>query len=217
VSEDSKESYLVESLKKVAQAFGASLGPWCEVVIHDLRKPESSIVEIVNSNVTGRKVGGPITDYGLRMLIEKPTQDLYIGYSTLSPDGRQLKSSTVLFRDQNGEPIIALCLNLDVTDFINFNKTCNSIIGAPNDVEDLEPIETFEADVVSTMKSTAERVISQVSSSTAYMKKADRVEVVRQLEDQGFFLLKGSVKFLAKKLGMSSFSIYKYLDEIKGK
>lgn len=215
MTEASKESYLIEALKKVAQTIAANFGPWCEVVVHDLRRPETSIVEIVNGHVTGRKVGGSVTDYGLKVLSGKTRQDLNIGYSTISRDGRQLKSSTVLFRDDNGEVVVAMCINLDVTDFMNFSKTCESILSLANNADDPDPLETFESDVVSTMKVLAESVISRVSSSKAFMKKADRVEVVRQLEEQGFFLLKGSVKFLAEKLRMSSFSIYKYLNEVK--
>jgi len=37
----------------------------CEVLIHDFRNPQHSIVAIENGHVTGRKIGDPITDLAL--------------------------------------------------------------------------------------------------------------------------------------------------------
>jgi len=47
------------------------------------------------------------------------------------------------------------------------------------------------------------------------MGRGDKIEIVRQLEDQGVFLIKGAVKFIAKKLNVSKFTIYNYLDQVR--
>jgi predicted transcriptional regulator YheO len=41
------------------------------------------------------------------------------------------------------------------------------------------------------------------------------MDIVRDLDTQGFFLIKGAIKILASKLKLSKFTIYNYLDEIK--
>ena len=48
----------------IADLFGSN----CEVVLHDITQPEKSIVKIRNGHVTGRKVGDPLTDLGLKMI-----------------------------------------------------------------------------------------------------------------------------------------------------
>ena len=53
------DSKRLEMLKQIAAALAAQFGPSCEVVVHDLtaKDPEKSIVYIVNSHVTGRRIG----------------------------------------------------------------------------------------------------------------------------------------------------------------
>ena len=50
---------MIQFLLRLAKALAAQLGPSCEVVIHDLQSsdPDSSIVDIENGYVSGRKVG----------------------------------------------------------------------------------------------------------------------------------------------------------------
>ena len=51
------------SLRMVMKAIKELLGPSCEVVLHDMSDPDSSIVAI-EGDVTGRCAGGPLTDSG---------------------------------------------------------------------------------------------------------------------------------------------------------
>ena len=44
------------------------VGPNCEVVLHDLSNVDESIVAIRNNHISGRKVGGPLTNLGLKLL-----------------------------------------------------------------------------------------------------------------------------------------------------
>lgn len=48
-------------VKIIVQIFGKN----CEAVLHDFSNPQHSIVEIENGQVTGRKIGDPITDFAL--------------------------------------------------------------------------------------------------------------------------------------------------------
>ena len=48
----------------LADLFGSN----CEVVLHDIKNPERSIVKIRNGHITSRKRGGPITDLGLKII-----------------------------------------------------------------------------------------------------------------------------------------------------
>src|SRR3990170_4461078 len=47
-------------LQPLVDAIGKTVGPHCEVVLHDLRTPEHSIVAVCNGAVTNRRVGGPV-------------------------------------------------------------------------------------------------------------------------------------------------------------
>jgi len=47
------------------------------------------------------------------------------------------------------------------------------------------------------------------------MSKEDKIEIIRQLEEQGFFLIKGAIKLIAGKLRISKSTVYTYLEQIR--
>jgi predicted transcriptional regulator YheO len=188
------------------------------VVLHDLRNLRNldhSIVKIANGHVTGRTVGGPISDRGLKDIRSRPEWDLSINYASVTRDGRTLKSSTMLFRDNKGKLIAALCINFDVTDILAFNTAIQDIFRISEETEQAGPAETFVGDMVSTLNDIADKVIRKVGKAIPSMRREDKIEIVRQLEEQGFFLIKGAIKLIAEKLKVSKFTIYNYLEQIR--
>ena len=98
----SKEAFLIESLKVAVDGIARTFGSRCEVVLHDLRNLKNldhSIVKIANGHVTGRTIGGSITDEGLRGLRSERESGLRINYVSIIKDGRPLKSSSIIFRN----------------------------------------------------------------------------------------------------------------------
>jgi predicted transcriptional regulator YheO len=61
---------MLTRLIPIAEGIARTLGESCEVVIHDLRNPESSLVYIAG-DVTGRKLGAPLTNLSLQILKQK--------------------------------------------------------------------------------------------------------------------------------------------------
>ena len=212
----SKEAFLIESLKIVVDGMARTFGPCCEVVLHDLRNLKNldhSIVKIANGHVTGRTIGGPISDLGLKDIREGLKDGLLINYASVTKDGRTLKSSTMLFRDDKKKPIAALCINFDVTDILNLNAVIQDLFAISEETKEGEPIETFEGDMASTLNGMADRVIRKTRKITSLMDRNGKIEIVRQLDEQGFFLIKGATKLLASKLHVSKFTIYNYLEQ----
>ena len=97
----------------------ATIGPRCEVVLHDYREWDrsgSTIVWIENGHVTGRHVGGPTTNLGLEAMRSGDASPDRFNYRTRTrKDGRTLRSTSIYFRNRAGEFIGALCINLDVS------------------------------------------------------------------------------------------------------
>jgi predicted transcriptional regulator YheO len=207
-------SSLIESLKIVVDGIAGTFGPRCEVVLHDLRNLDRSIVKIVNGHVTGRSVGGSITDQGLKDL-RKGTDDLILNYRSVTSQGRPLKSTTIVFRDGRGKPTAAICINLDITDILAFNTQIQNIFGVAEEGQDEKQRETFEKDVGSTLDKMAGKAIHGIGKQIQSLSKEERMDIVRDLDAQGFFLIKGAIKILASKLKLSKFTLYNYLDEIK--
>ncbi|RKT68825.1 selenocysteine lyase/cysteine desulfurase [Saccharothrix variisporea] len=183
---------LIPTVHSLADA----LGPGTEVVLHDLSALPNSIVAIAG-DLTGRKVGGPMTDLLLGLVRRGTTQDLS-GYETYAPDGRPIRSSTVFLRDARGVAIGCLCVNSDP--------------GRPA-TEPIEPVETFPGDVDTLQRVLVDRAVRSVGVPVELMKKSHKSQVVKILDDAGLFLIRDSVDHLAGVLGVTRYTIYNYLNE----
>ena len=53
---------------RVGEIVSEKFAPYLEVIIHDLRVPEHSIIAIFNSHITGRKIGDGTSDIGYKKL-----------------------------------------------------------------------------------------------------------------------------------------------------
>lgn len=217
--DESKEIFLIESLNILVDGIARTLGSRCEVVLHDLRNPknlEKSIIKIENGHVTGRTVGGSITDQGLRFLRSGRDDNALLNYSSVTKDGRPLKSSTFIFRNERGKPIAAICINFDLSDIMAFNTAIQDIFKVSEEQKGQDNlVETFQSDIVTTLGEIADETIGRTGKIAPSMNKKDKIEIVRQLENQGFFLIKGSVKLIASKLNLSKYTIYNYLEQVR--
>ena len=216
MKKQSNKHEILEALKVVVDGLAQTFGTRCEVVLHDLKNPHRSVIKIANGHVTGRQVGSPITDYGLKLLTPKNEDTYFLNYSTTANDGRQLKSSSILFRDEKNKPFAALCINFDVSDILNLNTIIKDIFKITDVSLGGEPIETFQNDFSSMLTNAIDKTIKTSGKSVPAMKMEDRKKIVAELHSQGIFSVKGAVKTLSEKLGVSKFTIYSYLDAVRG-
>ncbi|MBB5855771.1 aminotransferase class V-fold PLP-dependent enzyme [Amycolatopsis umgeniensis] len=189
---------LLTALVPAVHALATMLGPGNEVLLHDLSRLPDSIVAIAG-DLTGRTVGGPMTDLLLGLVRRGTTQDL-TNYETHGPDGRAIRSSTLFLRDADGIAIGCLCVNR-LSD------------GAPKSGGH-EP-ETFPPDVDSLQRFLVGRAVTKAGIPVDLMKKRHKAAVVRELDEAGFFLIKDSVDHLAGELDVTRYTIYNYLNEIR--
>jgi len=210
----------LQALIPIAKGIAEHLGPGHEVVVHDLRDPDHSLVFLAG-NVTGRQPGAPITNLVLQMLRQRgnDTPDL-IGYPNRTRDGRNLKASTIFVRDDDGTIIGCVCLNMDLTVYQMAAKLIEQLTST-NDLDagagrDAGPVaEYFANDVNEVVRHILEEVVALAAKPVALMDKQDKLEIVRQLEQRGVFLVRGSVDQVAQMLGVSRFTVYNYIDEIR--
>ena len=197
----------------IADLIAATFGPCCEVVIHDFSQPETSVVHVAGQ-VTGRKVGQSFDHLIPNVLLSEAFRnDQSNNYLFQTPDGRTIKSSSVLLRD-GGSVIGMLCVNCDLTVGQRFYQQMSAFYGAAQ-----PPAAAGETDARDDVVSILDGLIDNIlgSAEPAQMNRKKCVELVKFMDEKGIFLVKGAIDKVAARLGVSKVTIYSYLDEAKGR
>lgn len=191
----------------IAKTFGKN----CEVVLHDLSKPLSSVVYAANNHVTGRQIGQTFDHLIKEVLLSKDFANDYKANYLIDTPQKKIKSSTVLLRSREDKVIGALCINYDVTRLLQFRDILSDFIIAGKETV-TEGIVPFDH-VVEIVDDLIDKIIGTVDVSL--LKRRDKIELIRFMEQKGVFLIKGSVEKVADKLNISKVTVYSYLDALK--
>lgn len=207
---------ILEAMIPLVEALAQTFGKNCEVVLHDIKNPQNSIIAIANGHVTGRKVGGPMSEYGLATLRKAQFDKHKINYMKKSNDGRILKSSLMYIKDEKGELIGFLCVNIDISEITVVKNILNDMfeINTPETSSESHE-ESFGSTINEVLSNIVDKTLEKFGKPVAFMSKEDKVSIVEALEEKGVFLIKGAVDYVAKVLCVSRYTIYNYLDEIR--
>lgn len=212
---------LIRALGGLVESLGSALPPNSEMLLHDLAKLPNSIVAI-HGDLTHRNVGDPATDL-LLAAAQRGDLRTRVGYETRLADGRRLRSSTVIVRGSAGNPIAAVCINSDLSAWESIHQLSALMLAGSADADASAPVvgeaadaseELFTSDVDELALHLIERATAASGVPIELMRKQHKIEIVRELESRGFFMLKGAADKAASALRVSRFTIYNYLNEI---
>lgn len=198
----------------IMRAVCAAVGNQCEMVLHDLtsRELDHSVYAIYNGALTGRTVGSPSTRLGFAAIRDEANDHDAFGYHSLTHDGRELRSSSVYFRNRAGRLIAALCINHDLSP-LQFAMASLQSVMARDDATTTQQL--ISPDVGTVLESMLEEALDAVGKPPAMLSKSERIRVIALLEQRGAFDIKRSVDMVAGRLAVSKVTVYGYLDEIR--
>ncbi|KAA8996625.1 hypothetical protein FJU30_20670 [Affinibrenneria salicis] len=188
-----------------------------EIVLHDLTRPEASVIDIINGHVSDRQVGdallsGPDNDNGFAGLTDKSGgatgSRVFSDYYTKTHAGKRLNSSSTLYYDEHGNAIVAFCINVDMQPFCQLKRDLDQLAGRGSKPE------PATRDFSHVVEQTIQQIISSVNPDHGTNKKQRRMRLVAEMNARGIFKMKGGVNFAAKALGVTRYTIYNYLDTI---
>ena len=200
----------LENFKSIAVAISETLGDYGEVVLHDLRFPESSLYFIAG-NVTNREVGAPATNLVLSQFSKNEPQDL-VNYQVTLDNGKKIRSSIIFIRNEKDEVLGCLGINYDHTKIDKAIEILNKLQIKNN--EDQRMNEKFPKDINEMFEVIIKDGKEKIGKPIRYMSKKEKIELVRYLKRKGLFNIKNSVEKLASRLGVSKYTIYNYLKEV---
>jgi len=209
-------------------AFAKVMGHDCEVLLHDISIPEGSVVACVNTHVTGRKIGAPMTAFGRQLMQSKEfaESDGVYNYHSLTEDGRRLKCSVINLHDKRGKLVGLICVNIDISKIEEARNFLDEFLGAGETISfdekkdastKMPPIqqEKFYRELDEVWAHLHQELKKSVNAPLERLSPAELQHVIAKLDKEGFFLIKGSINFLAKELNKSRFTIYGYLRKIR--
>ncbi|MEU8125324.1 PAS domain-containing protein [Spirillospora sp. NPDC049024] len=199
-------SALIPVLRGLRETFGHT----CEAVLHDYRKTEHSVIA-VSGEVTGRQVNSAMSEIGLRLKKQGDAAEDDLNYVARMPDGRLIKSSTILLRDSAGHVFGALCLNIDVTRLVEVQEILQEVGGVPVG----DSLRTYTSDPETIVHDALTEIEREMGRSLVRLSADERVEVLRRLDERGVFQIRRAMTIVSDRMGISRASGYKYLARLR--
>ncbi len=203
---------LLDSLCRTAKAISVMFGHNCETVVHDFSNADCRIVALNNGHVSGRTLGSTDTIYGLTISSADckeliPTTD-YVNTMVITRDGRRIKTTSINYIGDDYHYVLGI--NFDSTAFAAAGSVISDLISAESsfratDIADKKLADAFD------------HCVSCIGKPVERLNKAERRTVVGMLNDNGMLSVQKAVPYVSERLGVSRFTIYNYLNELKGK
>ena len=205
MTRDEAFEFLDRTARGIAEMFGSS----CETLVHDMGLPTHPILSIYNSHVSGREVGSTMDIMGIGLALDEQaaTTD-FVNLAATTPDGRQTKSSTfhMIGEDYN----LALGINFDYTSLVFANRILEDLMSARSDLQSA----LWQEGDSRQLADLFDRCVTALGKPVESMTKKDRIRVIAMLEQHNAFSFRKSVPYVAKHLGVSRYTVYKYLGEV---
>jgi predicted transcriptional regulator YheO len=189
------------------------LGPNSEVVLHDTRYPERSLVAIRNESFSGRAPGSGMSEFARDILEDgrRTGKQFISNYLSKSyGGGKFLKSSTFFIRDDEDKIIGMLGINTDLSALSEVHRILGQMLEV-NEMAENTDNGRERVSIRETVFSMIDDVIGMWGTEPARMTTDEKKNIVCTLDEHGAFLLKGAVTEVASRLDVSEQTIYRYL------
>ncbi len=204
MTRDEAFEFLDRTARGIAEMFGSS----CETLVQNMSDPSHPILSIYNGQVSGREVGSTADIMGSTRLIDETamTTDFVNLYAT-TPSGAQIKSSTfhMIGEDYN----LALGIDFDYSSLVFANRILVDLMSADADLQS-----ALWRGGDNGLTQIFDECLTAIGKPVNALTKADRVKIVALLDQKNAFTFRKSVPYVAKRLQVSRYTVYKYLDQL---
>ena len=199
------ENSLLSQLDTIAKGLSETFSPFCEVVVHDLKDPEHAIMSIHN-NLSGREAGQPATELGLARIASPDFPEIIANYGNQFADGRPVKSTSIGIKDEEGNYVAALCLNVDMTLF----RGMQSALARFTETESSPVREHLDPGSTEVIRQRIDDFAAKRATTARALKTEDRKILIQQLRKEGLLNVRKSMDTVAQHLGVSRATAYLY-------
>ncbi len=202
----------IQLILSFAKGLTKMMGGNTEIAIHDLL--EKRIIYIENGYITNRTIGYHLDDSLAKTIIDLSDNDGHlIGFGSNTKDGRPLRTSHFIFKDEHQQPYAILCVNQDITAIKVLRDELDTLLNIKS-IEEAEVTVNGENYVQSLIKQLIFNEIEQ-QKPTPIDSKETKLAILRALDKKGVFDVKDSVSYVCERINISQATLYNYLREIR--
>lgn len=207
-----EQERVLDFLKRTAEGMAQTFGSSCETLIHDMAKPGHPIVAIYNAHVSGRQVGSTADIFGGDLGAESSgceyIQEDAVNTLVVSRTGRYIKSTTIHY--QGAGYHYALGINFDYTALIPSVNVLRELTQTTSGLDEhLASQRKLQLDEV------FDECVRSIGKPIDNMRKQDKLQLIALLMSRKVFELQKAVTYVAERLGISRYTVYKYIHEIE--
>lgn len=195
----------------VAEAFTRLLHPFAEVVIHDLAKGKIAAIY----NPFSQRLVGSDSFLDHSDFTKDSTKNVIGPYEKLNYDGRQIKSISIVLRDESDNVIGFLCVNMDITVFENYKNSLNIFLSNNEKITTNTKQILFKNDLHEQINIFVQSYCHKKLLSIETLSKKDKQNLILSLIKEGAFNGKNATTYIARILNTSRATIYNYIKKIK--
>ncbi|CNI35743.1 MULTISPECIES: helix-turn-helix transcriptional regulator [Yersinia] len=200
---------MLSRYQPIADAIATLFYPYAEVAIHDVAS--QSLIYIAN-NYSQRELG---EDSNLSDLQFDQHSQVIGPYQKRNWNGRQLRSISTVLRDDQGQPIGLLCINLDITVFESAKAALDMFLSGHQ--LQPQPDVLFQDDWQERINTYIHNWLQQQQLTLATLNSVSRRMLIEALYQQGAFNGKNAAGYVAKILGIGRATVYNQLKNIKNR
>lgn len=206
-SQSKSSTLLVERYSAVADGIALLFSGYVEVIIHEVGS--QSVVYIAN-NISKRRLGDPSS---LDDVAFSPTDKVIGPYEKLNWDGQNIRSTSIVLRNDDGEAVGMLCINMRISAF-EAAKDMLDILLSGNKVIP-QPEILFHDDWQERINTFIHAWLKEQCLSISILTHVNKRQLVEALYEEGAFKGKSAPNYVASVLNMGRATVFKYLRDIK--
>ncbi len=211
-------NHILKHYCDVVEFLGQVLNENYEILLHDFSNLESSIIAIENGHVSGRKIGAPLNATWVKYLKQGKIKNKEAYIKQVEHKSGTIVSAMFIL-DDNQTPIGMLGINYKCKPARDLIKDLEKALGlntgnSPKSEFNLEDgMPKSPRNPQEVVDNLINEVIDNLSIDIERLSQEEKIGIVKELNEKGVFLIKGSINRVAEVLATSESSIYRYLSK----
>ena len=204
----------------VTEFIAEMMGPDTEVILYSVT--DRSVYYVINPMDEEMVVGSGLRSLERRFLENRlyDHESFVVNYRALSKHRNKLKSATLFLRGDNRQLIAMLTVNANVDRLVELRDMLNEMVSGHRPYDNQHGTSfynSFEVSVEGIVSTTIRKELDKYKVPPDRLSQQEKIEIVRCLDQQGIFLVKGDIVEVAKSLQTTETTIYRYLNKLSNK